>query len=143
MKPIIPLRAAALALCVFFAQSTAWLVTSAQTASAQVELDLRDADLRSFVEIVSEATGRSFVLDPNVRGTVTVLAPETLSPAELYDVFLNVLELNRLTIVQGASVDRIVPMNVARELASGPARTAPKGFETRVIEVNNLSLIHI
>ncbi|APE42075.1 type II secretion system protein GspD [Sulfitobacter alexandrii] len=121
----------------------AWVVVTAPPAAAQIELDLRDADLRSFVEIVSEATNRSFVLDPNVRGTVTVLAPDTLTPAELYDVFLNVLELNRLTIVQGSSVDRIVPMNVARELASGPARTAPKGFETRVIEVNNVPLTEI
>jgi len=69
---------------------------------AQVALDLRDADLRSFVQIVSEATGRSFVLDPQVRGTVTVLAPKEMSNAALYEVFLNVLELNRLTLVEGA-----------------------------------------
>ena len=56
-------------------------------ASAQVELQMRDADLRSFAEIVAEATGRNFVIDPAVRGTVTVLAPGDLSPAELYEVF--------------------------------------------------------
>ncbi len=132
-----------LALSMACCQALAWVVVTAPPAAAQIELDLRDADLRNFVEIVSEATGRSFVLDPNVRVTVTVLAPDTLTPAELYDVFLNVLELNRLTIVQGSSVDRIVPMNVARELSSGPARTAPKGFETRVIEVNNVPLTEI
>ncbi|MCZ4255414.1 type II secretion system protein GspD [Sulfitobacter sp. G21635-S1] len=143
MKRILSLRAAMLALSMACCQALAWVVVTAPPAAAQIELDLRDADLRSFVEIVSEATNRSFVLDPNVRGTVTVLAPDTLTPAELYDVFLNVLELNRLTIVQGSSVDRIVPMNVARELSSGPARTAPKGFETRVIEVNNVPLTEI
>jgi general secretion pathway protein D len=143
MKRILSLRAAVLALFLASVQALTLVPLTAQQAAAQIELDLRDADLRSFVEIVSEATNRSFVLDPNVRGTVTVLAPDTLTPAELYDVFLNVLELNRLTIVQGASVDRIVPMNVARELASGPARTAPKGFETRVIEVNNVPLNEI
>lgn len=105
---------------------------------AQVVLNLRDADLRSFVEIVSEATGRSFVLDPQVRGTVTVLAPGSISPAALYEIFLNVLELNRLTIVQGVEADRIVPLNTARELTSGPAGTG--GYETRVIEVQNMPL---
>ncbi|WP_083545414.1 type II secretion system secretin GspD [Sulfitobacter alexandrii] len=143
MKRFLSPRAVLLALSLACCQAMAWVVVTAPPAAAQIELDLRDADLRSFVEIVSEATNRSFVLDPNVRGTVTVLAPDTLTPAELYDVFLNVLELNRLTIVQGSSVDRIVPMNVARELASGPARTAPKGFETRVIEVNNVPLTEI
>ena len=103
-------------------------------ARAQVALDLRDADLRSFVQIVSEATGRNFVLDPQVRGTVTVLAPGTMSPAALYEVFLNVLELNRLTIVEGIDADRIVPLGTARELSSG---TGSGGYETRVIELRS------
>lgn len=106
-------------------------------ARAQVALDLREADLRSFVQIVSEATGRNFVLDPQVRGTVTVLAPGTMSPAALYEVFLNVLELNRLTIVKGIDADRIVPLNTARELAPGGGGTG--SYETRVIQTRNMT----
>ncbi|WP_260008672.1 secretin N-terminal domain-containing protein [Leisingera sp. M527] len=109
-------------------------------AAAQVTLDLRDADLRNFVEIVSEATGRSFVLDSNARGTVTVLAPDQMSPEDLYEVFLAVLELNRLTLIEGAGADRIVPMNAARELASGGGAGLPGGFETRVIPVREIPL---
>ncbi|KMK64013.1 type II secretion system secretin GspD [Puniceibacterium sp. IMCC21224] len=107
------------------------------TGRAQVALDLREADLRSFVQIVSEATGRNFVLDPTVRGTVTVLAPGTMSPAALYEVFLNVLELNRLTIVEGVEADRIVPLNTARELAPGGGGSG--GYETRVIQTRNMT----
>lgn len=114
---------------------------------AQVELEMRDADLRSFVEIVSEATGRNFVIDPAVRGTVTVLAPGDLSPGELYEVFLNVLELNRLTIIEGVSADRIVAMSTARELSSGdpsgPVDISRGGYETRVIEVENIPLSEV
>jgi general secretion pathway protein D len=136
------LRAAFLAL--FFAlMQGSFIVLAPSTASAQIQLDLRDADLRSFVEIVSEATGKSFVLDPNVRGTVTVLSPETLSATALYEVFLTVLELNRLTVIQGGAVERIVPMNVARELSSGEAQTQSGGFETRVIEVQYVPLNEI
>ncbi len=113
----------------------ALLLVLVQPLRAQVTLDLRDADLRNFVEIVSEATGRSFVLDPGVRGTVTVLAPDQMSPQDLFEVFLSVLELNRLTLIEGAGADRIVPMNVARELSSGGSAGLPSGFETRVIPV--------
>jgi len=106
---------------------------------AQVKLDLRDADLRSFVEIVAEATGRNYVLDPAVRGTVTVLAPADLTADELYEVFLSVLELNRLTIIEGVGSDRIVNMNNARELAPGTALGIADGsYETRVIELRNI-----
>lgn len=101
---------------------------------AQVALDLRDADLRSFVQIVSEATGRNYVLDPQVRGTVTVLAPGKITTAALYEVFLNVLELNRLTIVEGVESDRIVPLGAARELSKG---TGSGAYQTRVIELKS------
>lgn len=131
-----PVRAAVLLLGLI-AGAGAW---SSGPANAQVALDLRDADLRSFAGIVSEATGRSFVLDPGVRGTVTVLAPEELPPESLYEVFLSVLELNRLTIVESAGADRIVPMTAARELSSGTAAGQPGGFETRVIRVRDIPL---
>jgi len=110
-------------------------------ARAQGELDLRDADLRSFVEIVSEATGRNFVIDPGVRGTVTVLAPGTVSPAALYEIFLNVLEVNRLTIVEGVDADRIVPLNTARELSPGAAGSGL--YETRVIRLRHIPVAEV
>ncbi|MEM8848445.1 MAG: type II secretion system secretin GspD [Pseudomonadota bacterium] len=124
-------------------QSLALAASLSTPAHAQIELDLRDADLRSFVEIVSEATGRNFLIDPDVRGNVTVLAPRELSPADLYEVFLNVLELNRLTLVTGGGVDRIVPMGIARELAAGGQGGGRGDFQTRVIEVRNVPLNEI
>jgi len=107
-------------------------------ASAQVMLDLRDADLRAFVEIVADAVGRNFALDNRVRGTVTVIAPSAVSTDALYEIFLNVLELNRLTIVEGSQVDRIVPIDQARELAPIRSAPGPGGYETRIFELVNL-----
>lgn len=110
-------------------------------ARAQVELDLRDVELRSFVQIVAEQTQRNFVLDPQVGGTVTVIAPAPVSPATIYEIFLNVLELNQLTIVEGAGVDRIVPIAIAPELSPGETRADRGGaFETRAIPVRNAAL---
>lgn len=107
-------------------------------ALAQVSLDLRDASLRDFVQIVAQATGRNFILDDRVQGNVTVVAPNKVSSSAIYEIFLNVLELNRLTIVEGAEADRIVPIDLARELAPGETRARLGGdFETRVIVVRN------
>lgn len=121
----------------------AWMcaVMIAGQGRAQVALDLRDADLQRFVEIVSQTTGRNFILDPEINGTVTVLAPNEVPPEAIYEIFLNVLELNRLTIVQGVSSDRIVPIGIARELAPGQsAGLTGGGYETRVIPVQNVPL---
>ncbi|WP_253913393.1 type II secretion system secretin GspD [Pseudoruegeria sp. HB172150] len=119
----------------------AMLCAMAVPARAQIALDLRDADLRSFVEIVADATNRNFTLDARVQGTVTVIAPGTVSTSALYEIFLDVLELNRLTIIEGEQVDRIVPLDLARELAPGErVRTAGGAFETRVFAVRNIPL---
>ena len=120
-----------------------WLSLAA-SAMAQVALDLRNADLKRFVEIVSETTGRNFILDPQVNGSVTVLAPNEVSTDAIYEIFLNVLELNRLTIVEGVGSDRIVPIGIARELAPGTAASsAGGGYETRVIPVHNVPLSEV
>ena len=125
-----------------FKHSTAafliWLALAC-TGTAQVRLDLREANLRDFVSIVAESTGRNFILDPRVQGTVTVLAPREVSAAALYEIFLNVLELNRLTIVEGNETDRIVPLDVARGLAvPNTGGRAGGGYQTRVIPVINV-----
>src|SRR6056297_3752125 len=116
---------------------TLW-ATLPHIASAQVSLDLRDASLRDFVQIVAQSTGRNFILDDRVQGSVTVVAPNEVSPGAIYEIFLNVLELNRLTIIEGDETDRIVPIDVARELAPGAGRARRGGdFETRVIALDN------
>lgn len=105
-------------------------------AGAQMRLDLREVDLRSFIQLVGEQTGRNFLVDPQVQGSVSVYAPVPVTPAAMYEIFLNVLELNSLTIVEGEGVDRIVPMAAAAGLA--PGATGPRrggAFETRVIPV--------
>ena len=118
-----------------------WLAV-ATTGAAQVKLDMRQANLRDFVSIVADSTGRNFILDPRGQGTVTVLAPREVTPAALYEIFLNVLELNRLTIVEGTEADRIVPLDVARELAP-PRVVGSGGYQTRVIPVNNVPVTDI
>lgn len=135
-----PRRAVESAIVGVFVSVLACFAIGVDKVQAQVSLDLRDADSRSFVEIVSENTGRSFVVDPAVRGTVTVLAPNQLTADELYEVFLSVLELDRLTVIEGAGADRIVQMNTARELSSGDTGSISSGYETRVIPVRHVPL---
>lgn len=107
-------------------------------ASAQIRLDLRDVDLRSYIQLVSEQTRRNFLIDPEIEGTVSVFAPVPVSPAAMYEIFLNVLELNGLTIVEGEDIDRIVPVGTAAGLAPGIRGVRNGGaFETRVIPVDS------
>jgi len=127
------------AAAVAFALALAGLIAAASPARAQMQLDLRDVELRSFVQIVAERTGRNFIVDPAVSGEVTVVAPTPVSSDTIYEIFLNVLELNGLTIVEGEGVDRIVPLGDATSLARA-AQDRGGTFETRVIPVSTANL---
>ncbi|MCC0081652.1 MAG: type II secretion system protein GspD [Rhodobacter sp.] len=123
-----------LAALVFFSLGLALATPSA--APAQIRLDLRDVDLRSFIQLVSEQTGRNFLVDPEVQGQVSVFAPVSVTPAAMYEIFLNVLEMNGLTIVEGEGIDRIVPMHAAAGLAARSTSAQQGGaYETRAIPV--------
>lgn len=119
------------------------LVTVSPVAS-QTRLDLRDVDIRAYVQLVAEETQRNFMLDPGVQGTVTVFAPMPIGPDAMYQVFLNVLELNGLTIIEGDGIDRIVPADGASTLAPGRVQSGRGGeFQTRVIPVSAAEMSEI
>ena len=122
----------------------ALFLAALHTAQAQIRLDLRNVDLRSYVQLVAEQTGRNFIVDPQVEGSVSVFAPVAVTPAAMYEILLNVLEMNSLTIVEGEGVDRIVPMSGAHSLAPGVTGVRRGGaFETRVIPVPAMNLPEI
>ena len=54
-------------------------------AADMVKINFRDADILSVIESVAEITGESFVLDPRVKGKVTIISPETIDKSLLYE----------------------------------------------------------
>ena len=114
-------------------------------AAEDARLNLRDADLSAFIELVARITGRNFIVDPRVQGRVTIIAPETVEPDAVYKIFRNVLQINRYAVVEGDGADRIVPMQLARELPpevrgerEGSAPEA--GFITRAVRVEHMPI---
>ncbi len=98
---------------------------------------MREVDIRAFIEDVSNATGRTFIIDPRVTGKVSVLAQQQLSERELFDVFMSTLRVNGFVAVptaQGAY--RIVPEAVAaREPASQGAGPADNRYVSQVFNL--------
>ncbi len=50
--------------------------------------NLKNVDIRTLISQVSKETGKNFVVDPRVKGEVTVISNHALSPDEFYQVFL-------------------------------------------------------
>jgi general secretion pathway protein D len=114
---------------------------AADTAAVNFSFD--QADLRILVKLVSDLTGRRFVVDDKVQGKVTVLTPAPIPVREVYPLFLAILEGSGYATVEGRDATLIV----AREPRTAPAapvvmpgeKPGPgQGLMTRVFQVRNL-----
>ena len=79
-----------------------------------VTMNFKDVDLQVLIKFISELTGKNFVVDPGVKGKVTILSPGKITVDEAYKVFLSVLEVHDYTTVPAGKVTKIVPVVKAR-----------------------------
>jgi len=101
-------------------------------------LNLKEADITSFIGLVSEATGKNFIVDPRVTGKVTVISQTPLGQNELYDVFLSVLRVNGFAAVPAGKVIKIVPEAAA--LQDGAISSGGNDvLVTRVIDLKHIA----
>ncbi len=81
---------------------------------SQVSIDFTDVDISVFIKFISNITGQNFVVDPRVKGKVTIISPEKISVADARKVFESVLELNGFTTVPAGKIVKIIPTPNAR-----------------------------
>ena len=76
----------------FFTGVFASLVVALTSSGAQAQhgaLNYQQAELRQVIKDVAVRTGRTFIVAPNVKQTVTIYSPEgaTLTPDETWELF--------------------------------------------------------
>lgn len=69
--------------------------------------DFPNADISDIVKAISELTGKNFIIDPGVRGKITIIAPSRITVAEAYKAFLSALAINGYAIVPSGSFLKI------------------------------------
>jgi general secretion pathway protein D len=115
--------------------------------AAPVTLNLKDAEINALVESMSVLTGKNFIVDPRVKGRVTIISSKPMDERELYEVFLAVLGVHGFAAVPSGNVIKIVPAAGAKQ-ESIPTVDRQKGIEpdqivTRVIQVQNVSAAQV
>lgn len=114
------------------------LALIAAPLSAQQVLNLRDADIRAFIQDAARVTGRDFIIDPRVTGKVSVVTDRALSKSEFFELFLSTLRANSLVAVPMAGGGfRIQPADGAAALAGrvGSANGSGNNFVTDVVRL--------
>ncbi len=106
-------------------------------------VNLNGADIRAFISQVSEMTGKSFIIDPRVKGKVTVMSTEEISAEGVYELFESVLSVHGFISVKSNGVTKILPNNNAKQsplpFVKGNTRAKGDTLMTKVIRVKNTS----
>ena len=120
---------------------------SARANPDVVTLNFVNADIEGVVKVVSEITGKNFVLDPRVKGTVNIVSAKPMARALVYEVFLSALRLQGFAALEDHGIVKIVPEADAKLHLSptlGPwdkARTGGDRIETRVFTLKYESAV--
>ena len=105
------------------------------------KMNIRNADLKEFVIQIADITGKTFVVDPRIKGNVTVISSAAMNEAQIYALFLSVLRVHNTVAMPSGDVIRIIP-NAQGKQTPGPQGSlsdfAPDELITRVIPVQNV-----
>lgn len=108
---------------------------------AQHSLNVRDADIRAFIQDAARVTGRTFIIDQRVQGKVSVVTDRPLSKSEYFEIFLSTLRANGLVAVPApGGAYRILPADTAASQPSrvGGATAARNQFVTEVFRLRSI-----
>jgi len=118
--------------------------TDRKKSAAQVTLNLQDVDIRVLINTVAEVSGRNFVVDPRVKGKVSVISGASLDPDQLYDVFLSILEVHNFATVDSGSVIKVLPSNVIKQRPTptlfSPTEDSNDSQITQIIQLKHASV---
>lgn len=107
---------------------------------AAVTLNLKDAEISAVVEMVSKETGKNFVVDPRVKGKVTVISSHPMEKEQLYEVFLSLLDVHGFAAIESGDIIKIVPSANAKHIGGSNRKDAEgDAHVTRVVKIQNVS----
>lgn len=108
-------------------------------APSDIVVNMRGVEIADVAEQISRLTGRTLILDPAVKGAVTVTSAEPLSQAGVWDLFQSVLRANGYAAVRSGRAWRIVPQANAVRDGGVPSRGASgQELVTRMIRLSNV-----
>jgi general secretion pathway protein D len=118
------------------------LLTTAPVKAENVTLNFSNADLLAVINSVSQITGKNFIIDPRVKGKVTVISAKPLNEDEVYNVFLSILQVHGFATVPTENAIKIIPDATAKQNAAPFTNGEGEPDDqliTRVLKINYIN----
>jgi len=121
----------------------------AAAARDDVTLNFVNVEIEAAIKVMSELSGRNFVLDPRVKGTVSIVSTTPVSRASAYQIFLSALRMQGFTVVDTESSARVMPVADAAFNApptvdpARPGTASGQRVVTQVFQLKHESAAHL
>ena len=106
-----------------------------------VMFNFEQADIRLVTQIVGKITGKKFIVPESVTGRVTILTRGPIPVAEVYPLYLNMLEASGYTVAERDGVCQVLALPAGPALPSGTG--AEGGLVTKLIPLKNVSAVDV
>lgn len=123
---------------------TALICCAATSAWAQEQswkINIKNGDIHEFVSQVAEITGKTFIIDPRLKGNVTVMSNTRMDKDAIYALFLSVLRVHNFTATSSGNVIRIQQNAMGKQTPGAQGSLSDVAAEelvTRVIAAQNV-----
>lgn len=109
--------------CAITAAPTAALLLPvvAQAAADDAALNFVGADIESVIKAIGHYTNITFVIDPRVKGTLTVVSEKPVTKSQAFSLLTSALRLQGYAVVSGDGYAKVVPEADAK-LQAGPTQ---------------------
>jgi general secretion pathway protein D len=115
------------------------VIAFGRVQAAEIQQNFKDVEISNVIEAVAKVTGQNFIIDPRVRGKVTLIAPQPMSGDALYQTLLAILNVHGFVAVPSGEVTKIIPANLARDqLPYIRAQDRGEAWVTEVVEVEHV-----
>jgi general secretion pathway protein D len=131
-------------LCLLCNQMALMPMVSAQNNSpaeaGTVTLSFNNADIESVASVVAKTTGQTILVDPQVKGTITLISNKPVTKAKALDSFSTALRTSGFALVETNGIYRVVTQTEAKlvstSVSTGKSKQEGDQIITRVFKLN-------
>jgi len=114
------------------------LLSFALPANA-LTLNLKNMEIKTLINTVSQVTGKNFIIDPRVKGKVNVISTSEIDNDEFYHLFLSILQVHGYIAVEGDDFTKILPQTHIKNNSATLSSSASDQIVTTTIPILNVT----
>jgi len=69
----------------------------------------KDADIKTFAQDIALLTDKTIILDPRVKGLITIYSDAPLNSESIWEVFLSTMEVQGYNVLKDGDIYRVIP----------------------------------